>query len=208
MPNEKDNKRFWNRSAAFYDASRRPDSPAYDAVISRIRARLTPEMNVLELATGTGIIALRTADCCRTIEATDFSEEMIRVAKSKAAPENVTFAVADATALPYADGRFDAVIISNALHIMPNPQKALENIRRVLRDGGILFAPTYLRTRSFGEKIKVLIGAVIGFKTYSKWTKAEYLAFLAQNGWEVLTCEVFSATFPLAYVTAVKKEAE
>ena len=36
--------------------------------------------------------------------------------------------------LPYADGSFDTVIVSNALHIVPQPEKALAEIRRVLKD--------------------------------------------------------------------------
>lgn len=187
-----------------YDASRRPEKDAYDKMIDRIRSLLTPDMNVLELATATGIIALRVADCCKQIEATDFSEEMIKVANSKEKPSNISFSVADATDLPYETEQFDAVIISNALHIMPNPEKALANIRRVLKDDGLLIAPTYMRSARFSEKIKVLIGAIIGFKTFSKWTEKEYFDFLAQNGWKVQCYEVFKATFPLAFVSSVK----
>ena len=205
MKKDKTNKRFWDRNASLYDASRRSEKDAYDRMIDRIRALLAPDMNVLELATATGIIVLRVADCCKQVVATDFSAEMIKVANSKEKPENVSFSVADATDLTYDDGRFDAVIISNALHIMPNPEMALANIRRVLKDDGLLIAPTYLRSARLSEKLKVFIGMLIGFKTYSKWTEKEYLGFLAEHGWRVQSCAVFKATFPLAFVSAVKK---
>ena len=52
--------------------------------------------------------------------------------------------MADATALPYADDSFDAVLIANALHVMPEPEKALREIDRVLRPGGILIAPNFM----------------------------------------------------------------
>ena len=177
---------------------------AYDKMIERIRCLLRPDMNVLELATATGIIALRIADCCKHVEATDFSEEMIKIATSKEKPDNVSFSVADATDLHYDDGQFDAVIIANALHIMPSPEAALENIGRVLKRNGLLIAPTYMRSVRLSEKLKVFIGMLIGFKTYSKWTCNEYLDFLEKNGWRVQSCEVFEATFPLAFVSAVK----
>ena len=202
MKKDTNNKRFWDRNASLYDASRRGEKAAYDSMIDRIRALLTPDMNVLELATATGIIALRVADCCKQIEATDFSEEMIKIANGKEKPENVSFSIADATDFKYYDNQFDAVIISNALHIMPNPEKALANIKRVLKDDGLLIAPTYMRSNHLSEKLKVFIGFLIGFKTYSKWTEKEYLAFLAKNGWRVQNCEVFKATFPLAFVSA------
>lgn len=199
------NKKFWDCNASLYDSSRRSEKDAYDSMIHRIRLLLKPDMNVLELATATGIIALRVADCCKQIEATDFSEEMIKVANGKEKPSNVSFSVADATDLHYKDGEFDAVIISNALHIMPDPEKALKNIWRVLKNDGVLIAPTYMRSSRFSEKIKVFIGAIIGFKTFSKWTRDEYLQFLSRNGWEVQQCEVYKATFPLAFMSAIKK---
>ena len=45
--------------------------------------------------------------------------------------------------LPYAEVSFDVVIVSNALHIVPQPEKALAEIHRVLKDDGVLIAPTF-----------------------------------------------------------------
>lgn len=47
-------------------------------------------------------------------------------------PKSLSFEVADAINLPYADGSFDVVIIANALHVMENPEQALSEINRVL----------------------------------------------------------------------------
>ena len=55
--------------------------------------------------------------------------------------------------LSYADRSFDAVIVSNALHIVPQPEKALAEIRRVLKDDGVLIAPTFTHAgNSFFDK--------------------------------------------------------
>ena len=43
-------------------------------------------------------------------------------------PSNLHFEVADATTLPYDDNSFDVVLIANALHVMPAPEKALKEI--------------------------------------------------------------------------------
>ena len=55
--------------------------------------------------------------------------------------------------LSYADRSFDVVIVSNALHIVPQSEKALAEIRRVLKDDGVLIAPTFTHAgNSFFDK--------------------------------------------------------
>ena len=76
---------------------------------------------------------------------------MIRKAKAKAHSARLYFSVQDATKLPYTLETFDAVVISNALHIMPEPEKALAEIRRVLKPGGILIAPTFTAAGKIGR---------------------------------------------------------
>lgn len=125
---------------------------------------LKKEMNVLELAAGPGVLSEKIGQYCGTLEATDFSEEMIAVAEKKSVPANIHFAVADATNLSYEDGQFDAVVIANALHIMPDPKAALKEIKRVLKDGGILIAQTFTR-----EQMKITLLIIIYL--WKKWMR-------------------------------------
>ena len=98
---------------------------------------------VLELATGTGLIAKHIVNAAAHIEATDASAEMIAEAKRDNHSAKLYFSVQDMFCLPYAKESFDVVIVSNALHIVPQPEKALAEIRRVLKDDGVLIAPTF-----------------------------------------------------------------
>ena len=95
----------------------------------RIRAAIQGR-RALELCTGTGLIARHVAGAALEMIATDFAEKMLAEARKGEIPENLTFQQADATALPFADDSFDAVVTSNALHIIPNPEQALAEIRR------------------------------------------------------------------------------
>jgi len=204
-----DNKNFWNRYAKLYDFEiNRFSGKAYKEMYRLMAGVLSSDLDVLEVATGTGLIAVNIAAHVRHLEATDFSPKMISKAKKKKAPGNVHFSVEDATKLSFEDASFDAVIISNALHIMPDPVKALLEISRVLKPNGLLIAPNYshghLRESTWNLNAKVL--KLIGFDTYSKWTPEEYADFIRQNGFRVERWQVLKAAFPLVYLEARKVE--
>lgn len=197
---------YWNKVSKIYDGFMRKDSHAYQQMFQLISARLNRNMQVLELATGTGIIARNIAGKVAHVEATDFSGEMIKKAKSIKHRSNLHFSVQDACNLPYAEKSFDMVIISNALHIMPNPENALANIRRVLKDDGILIAPTFTYEQSKSAAIKVKLMALTGFKAYHNWNTKDYVRFLLKNGFVADKTVVLKASFPLSYIEAKKRE--
>lgn len=204
----KDNKGFWDRWAGRYDRVMSGDQDIYTRILNRIKKKLDRNMVVLELACGTGILSVRLAGSVKILEATDFSGKMIKEAKQKCRSSRLHFSVQDATALPYAPETFDAVIISNALHIMPLPEKALAEIRRVLKPGGLLFAPTFTAAGSFLGRLKIRIMEFSGFKVFHKWTPREYLDFLRANGFTITESEVYGGMLALTYAEAKVKGAQ
>lgn len=150
-----DNKTFWNKWAKRYDRAMSGDGQMYAQIVSRMKKKLNRNMTVLELACGTGLLSVQIAGSVKMMEATDFSEDMIEQAKSKSHSSRLHFSVQDATDLPYVKETFDAVFISNALHIMPYPEKALSEIRRVLKKDGILIAPTFTAAGSLGGRLRI-----------------------------------------------------
>lgn len=199
-------KNFWDRNAKRYDRFMRKDAAAYDAMYERICDSVRHK-TVLELATGTGLIAKHIVNAAQSVEATDASSEMIGRAKAGDISQKLHFSVQDMFALPYADRSFDAVIVANALHIVPQPEKALAEIRRVLKDDGVLIAPTFVHAEnSLSGKAKAFLMKLVGFPLKSNWTQADYLAFLRQNGWTLRRTEVLKASFPLCYAECEKAE--
>ena len=165
------------------------------------------DKTVLELATGTGLIARHIIKAAAHIEATDASVEMIAEAKRDNQSAKLHFSVQDMFRLPYADKSFDVVIVSNALHIVPQPEKALAEIHRVLKDDGVLIAPTFTHAgNSFSGKVRAFFMKLAGFPLHRKWTSEEYLRFLRQNGWAVRKSVVLKASFPLTYAECEKTE--
>ena len=202
----KEQKNFWDKNAGRYDRFMRKDGAAYDEMCAHIRP-VVKAKTVLELATGTGLIAKHIVNAAAHIEATDASAEMIVEAKRNNQSAKLHFSVQDMFRLPYADKSFDVVIVSNALHIVPQPGKALQEIKRVLKDEGVLLAPTFTHAgNSFSGKVKAFFMKLAGFPLHSRWTSEEYLDFLRRNGWTVRKSAVLKASFSLTYAECVKSE--
>lgn len=202
----REHKNFWDRNAGRYDRFMRKDRAAYEKMYGLIRP-VVKGKTVLELAAGTGLIAKNIVNAAAHIEAADASVEMIAEAKRNNQSAKLYFSVQDMFCLPYADKSFDVVIVSNALHIVPQPEKALAEIHRVLKDDGVLIAPTFTHAEnSFFGNSKAFLLKLAGFPLHSRWTSEEYLCFLRQNGWAVRKSVVLKASFPLTYAECEKTE--
>lgn len=104
------------------------------------RAAAAQPRRVLEIAAGTGIATrpLRDAlpDAARLV-ASDLNAAMLRIARQKfSAAERVEFEIADAIALPFADGAFDAIVCQFGVMFFPDKDKAYREAFRVLATGG------------------------------------------------------------------------
>ncbi len=117
---------------------------------------------VLDCATGTGDLAIdfrRVVGPTGSVLGTDFNADMLKTApqKAKAAGfEELTFEVADATALPYADKRFDIASISFGIRNVDDPTKCLRELARVVKPGGRVMVLEFGQpTGAFGALFRV-----------------------------------------------------
>lgn len=101
---------------------------------------LTPGLKVLDVATGTGNVAIPLAKMGCEVTGVDIAPNLLVQARERAAAEGVsaTFDEGDAEAMPYADGTFDAVVTMFGAMFAPRPALVASECARVLKPGGLL----------------------------------------------------------------------
>jgi SAM-dependent methyltransferase len=131
-----DEERLLARRVVFRDYLEGPN--AEDIALEAVRAALP--RHVLEVGCGPGYFAERVRDeVGAELVALDSSRRMVELARRR----GLAVCVGDVQALPFPDGAFDVVIANWMLYHVPNLDRALAEIGRVLRSGGVLVAATF-----------------------------------------------------------------
>jgi len=206
---QKKERRFWDRFANYYDSFiNKVFKKSYSFILETIESDLNLNHNVLEIGTGTGIIPFSIYSKVSSIIATDISPEMVRVAKQKlikAKINNIDFQIQDSYNLTLKDKSFDIVIASNLLHLIYDPEKPINEVKRVMKDSGIFIAPTLCAGENIKSKIIAsIIGTISGFKVVNKWSIDEFKNMLTDNGFIITRTVIIYDKIPLAYVVMKK----
>lgn len=109
------------------------------AVLREALGDRVADANVLNLGCSTGIIDEYLAGHVATMVGVDIDEPAIALAISRRKAPNVEFHLDDAMHLSFADARFDVVICSQVYEHVPDPQRMMGEIYRVLRPGGVCY---------------------------------------------------------------------
>ena len=144
---------FWDNVAWVYDIfANFINRKANRALCEAVAQLIQPEDEALECACGTGLLSGVIARRCKSLIATDFSVNMLRRAERKYRNlPNIRFEPCDIMQLPYPDERFDVVIAANVIHLLDEPEKALQELSRVSRPGGRIILPTYMNRSESGK---------------------------------------------------------
>jgi len=192
---------FWDRVAGVYDlfvnvVNRRAHMALREIVAGLVR----PGDCVLECACGTGLLTGVIARGCARVTATDFSPKMLaRARKNCAAFGNITFEQADITALNYPAGSFDAVVAGNVIHLLDEPMRALGELDRVCRPGGLLILPTYMNRDGRGNTsgfANAVGKAGADFKR--QFTVQSYRQFFLDAGYRDVSIQLAEGRIPCA----------
>lgn len=112
---------------------------------------------ILDLATGTADLAIEAIKLGpEKVVGVDIAEEMLKLGRVKIDKLNlqdkITLQYGDAEKLPFSDGQFDAAMVAFGVRNFENLQQGLQDIRRVLKPGGILVVLEFSRPTAFPVK--------------------------------------------------------
>ena len=177
---------FWDRAAGVYDLFANVwNKKTHGALCAYVEAQISPADEVLECACGTGLLTEGIAAKCKRLVATDFSEKMLEKAEKKCGKfGNVTFKRENILQIGEPDGRFDAVVAANVIHLLDEPYRALAELDRVCKPGGRLIIPTYMNRTDRGTTNSVS-GAIgkAGADFKREFTPETYRRFFAAAGY-------------------------
>ncbi len=199
---------FWDNVAGVYDIFVNIiNARTHRALKKIVSGYIDPGDEVLECACGTGLLTTGIAEKCGHLTATDFSRKMLEKAeKNCASYSNVTFENADITSLPYPDGSFDKVVAGNVIHLLDEPLKALQELDRVCRPGGLLILPTYMNKDKKGNS-SAFASAVgkAGADFKRQFTPESYRQFFRDAGYRDVSVRMAEGRIPCAVAVMTKR---
>lgn len=158
---------FWSKISGVYDLIENIyNGKANARTTDYVASLMDKDDKVLECACGTGMFSVKIAPCVKSLTVTDFSDGMLRRAKKKCSKfSNVLVESGDITALKYEDNSFDKAVAANVIHLLDDPKKAIDELKRVVKPGGTIVIPTYIHfNRSVAADVFNKAGA--GFKRH------------------------------------------
>jgi SAM-dependent methyltransferase len=117
---------------------------------------------VLDVAAGNGNATLAAARRFARVTSTDYVPELLAKGAQRARAEGleVTFEVADAEDLPYADGRFDVALSTFGVMFAPDAPRCAAQLLRVVRSGGRIGLASWTREGFLGDMFRVMAAHV------------------------------------------------
>jgi len=167
---------------------------------AQVTAGLPDGAAILEVAPGPGHFAVELARLGRyRVTALDISQTFVDIARENAGKAGVAveFRQGDASAMPFADGSFDLVVCQAAFKNFTRPGRAIDEMHRVLREGGTALIQDMRRDASAAdiddEVRDMKLGRVSAFMTRSILRRLRRRAYTAERFRELAAASAFGA---------------
>jgi len=181
---KKYNDQLFSRWAPVYDV--------FELILSDVRSQITKEINpinksVLDVATGTGSLAIDLSKSAEKVVGIDLSSKMLDVAEKKRKNDNLSFLLMDASCMKFNDEEFDLVTISLGLHDMPLDIRTLvlEEVKRVLKRDGKLYILEYNTPKNNLESALARLINTFESKYYLDFINSDFEHYLLSLGFKI-----------------------
>lgn len=175
------------------------------------RLHLAEGMRVLDVACGTGNLAVPAARTGAEVTGVDIATNLLAQAKTRAAAEglSIRFDEGDAEKLPYADASFDAVISMFGVMFAPHPELSSRELLRVCRPGGTIALANWTPAGFVGQMFKTFASHVpppVGIPSPLQWGEESKIRERLGNGCSdlKLTPRIIAFEFPFGPVEVVE----
>ena len=197
---------FWNKISPVYDLFENVyNRKVYKGTGVKAAEFISGPDRVLECACGTGAITVEIAKNCKELVATDFADGMLkRAAKKCRKQSNVSFSKEDITDLKFEDRSFDKVVAGNVIHLLPEPEKALHELERVVRPGGKIIIPTYINKTKKSSGLAVKFIEFLGAEFKRQFDLEAYKKFFEDKGYADAGYYVVEGRMPCAIAVITK----
>ena len=198
---------FWNKISPVYDLFENVyNRKVYKGTGIKVAEFIDETDSVLECACGTGAITEEIAKRAQKVLATDFAEGMLKRASKKCRKySNVSFRQEDITDIKSADNSFDKVVAGNVIHLLPEPEKALNELLRVVKPGGKVIIPTYINMLKKSSGIAVSVIKKMGADFKRQFDIDSYKKFFEEKGFKDIEYYVVDGRMPCAVAVITKK---
>lgn len=182
---KKYNDQLFSRWAPIYDG--------FELILSDIRKNAIQQINptnksILDVATGTGSLAVELSNSAKRVVGIDLSSQMLDVAEKKRKKNNLSFLQMDASKMKFDDEEFDIVTISLGLHDMPLEIRTLvlEEIKRVLKkDGKLLILEHDLPQNPLFASLSANLINIFESKYFLDFLKSDFEKYLSTFGFKI-----------------------
>ena len=174
-------------------------------VTARTMVQLLELGDVLDVASGDGVLAELLAPHANSIKCLDLSPRVVEAGKKRLRNcPNVSFEAGDMHTLPLADASFDTVLLMHALTYTTQPQLVFNEARRVLRPGGRLLAAT-LQKHAHENAVVAYNHVNLGFTAAELQNFCEVAGLAPQNA-QISAIEKRTPNFEVLTLIATKPE--
>lgn len=172
-------------------------------MVQRVAEAVHGRDRVLEVAAGTGLVTAGIAPVVGALVATDYAPAMVEQLGARTRSlRNVSARVLDLYELDTTDGAYDAVVAANVLHLVPDLDRALDALVRVLRPGGRLVVPTYLHDATALSRAVSAAMGLAGFPGHRRFTLDGLTAAVSGRGLQIVASAQIEGLLPIGFVAA------